>query len=149
MRSAAPHLGRGRLRPRQGDARLSGRRRLRANPARPAFIVAPAALQAAFKLYLQGSIRFRVKFLDVFARGPPVTTHRIDTVVTPGKPDQDMEILGVFLLKGGQIPEWTDHTVGRGARPAAAIRAPGKRAAPAGERRRHYDWLRSNDTALS
>jgi limonene-1,2-epoxide hydrolase len=76
------------------------------------FVVGPAATAAAFKPYLQHGERFKVKFLDVFARGPLVTTHRIDTVVTPGKPDQNMEIFGVFLLKDGKIQEWNDYIVG-------------------------------------
>jgi limonene-1,2-epoxide hydrolase len=76
------------------------------------FVTGPAAVAAAFKPYLQHGERFKVKFLDVFARGPLVTTHRVDTVVTPGKPDQTMEVLGVFLLKDGKIQEWTDFIVG-------------------------------------
>ena len=76
------------------------------------FVTGPAAVAASFKPYLQHGERFKVKFLDTFARGPLVTTHRIDTVVAPGKPDQAMEIFGYFLLKGGKIQEWTDFIVG-------------------------------------
>ena len=76
------------------------------------FVTGPAAVAAAFKPYLQHGERFKVKFLDVFARGPLVTTHRIDTQVAPGKPDVKMEVLGVFLLKDGKIQEWTDYLVG-------------------------------------
>jgi limonene-1,2-epoxide hydrolase len=84
------------------------------------FIQGPTALAEAFKPYLAHGERFRVKFLDVFARGPLVTTHRIDTVVTPGKPDQNVEVLGVFLLKDGKLAaiecarvEWAPDDQGR------------------------------------
>jgi limonene-1,2-epoxide hydrolase len=76
------------------------------------FITGPAAAAAAFKPYLAHGERFPVQFLDVFARGPLVTTHRIDTLVAPGKADVKMEVLGVFLLKDGKIQEWTDYLVG-------------------------------------
>ena len=76
------------------------------------FIVGPAAVAAAFKPYLKNGERFRVRYLDEFARGPVVTNHRVDTVLTPGKPDKDMEVLGVFLLKDGKIQEWTDYILG-------------------------------------
>jgi len=76
------------------------------------FIVGPTAAAAAFKPFLKNGERFRVKHLDEFARGPLVANHRIDTVVTPGKPDKDMEVFGVFLLKDGKIQEWTDYILG-------------------------------------
>ena len=71
----------------------------------------PAAVAASFKPFLKNGERYPVKFLDVFARGPLVATHRIDTVLTPGKPDQSMEVYGVFLLKDGKIQEWSDYLV--------------------------------------
>jgi limonene-1,2-epoxide hydrolase len=76
------------------------------------FTVGPAAVAAAFKPYIQHGERFPVKYLSVFARGPLVITHRIDTVVTPGKPDLKMEVVGVFLLANGKIKEWIDYIVG-------------------------------------
>jgi limonene-1,2-epoxide hydrolase len=69
----------------------------------------PAAVASSFKPFLKNGERYPVKFLDVFARGPLVATHRIDTVVTPGKPDQTMEVFGVFLVKNGKIQEWSDY----------------------------------------
>jgi limonene-1,2-epoxide hydrolase len=76
------------------------------------FVVGPAAAAAAFRPFLQHGERFKVQFLDVFARGPLVTTHRIDTQVTPGKPDVRMEVVGFFLMKDGKIQEWSDFLVG-------------------------------------
>lgn len=75
------------------------------------FVVGPAAVAAAFKPFLTHGERFAVKFLSVFARGPLVVTQRIDTQITPGQPDKAMEVVGVFLLRGGQIQEWTDYIV--------------------------------------
>jgi limonene-1,2-epoxide hydrolase len=73
------------------------------------FVVGPAAIGAAFKPFLQHGERFQVKFLDVYAKGPLVVTHRIDTQVAPGQADKDMEMVGVFLVRGGRIKEWTDY----------------------------------------
>ena len=42
------------------------------------------------------------------ASGAVVVTSRVDTVKTPGKPDQVYKIAGVFIVKGGKITEWTD-----------------------------------------
>lgn len=73
------------------------------------FVVGPAAIGAAFKPFLQHGERFQVKFLDVYAKGPLVVTHRIDTQVAPGQADKDIEMVGVFLVRGGRIKEWTDY----------------------------------------
>lgn len=76
------------------------------------WVTGPTAVAASFKPFLKNGERYPVKFLDVFARGPLVTNHRIDTVLTPGKPDKAMEVVGVFLLKDGKIQEWADYLVG-------------------------------------
>jgi limonene-1,2-epoxide hydrolase len=73
--------------------------------------IGPAAAAAAFKPYLTHGERYKVKFLSVYAKGPIVVTHRIDTTVTPGKPDQKSQVVGVFYLDKGKIKEWTDYVV--------------------------------------
>jgi limonene-1,2-epoxide hydrolase len=75
------------------------------------FVVGPAAIAGAFKPYLQKGERFNVQFLQVFARGPLVVTHRIDTQVAPGQADKPMEVVGVFLVRDGKIREWTDYLI--------------------------------------
>ena len=75
------------------------------------FVVGPAAIAATFKPFLQHGERFAVKFLSVFARGPLVVTHRIDTQVARGQADKTMEVVGVFLVRGGRIKEWTDYLI--------------------------------------
>lgn len=75
------------------------------------FVVGPAAIGAAFKPFLTHGERFTVKFLSVFAKGPLVVTHRIDTQVQAGQPDKAMEVVGVFLVREGRIREWTDYLV--------------------------------------
>lgn len=75
------------------------------------FVVGPAAIGAAFKPFLQHGERFKVRYLDVFARGPVVVAHRIDTQVAPGQADKSMEMVGVFLVRDGRIKEWTDYLV--------------------------------------
>jgi limonene-1,2-epoxide hydrolase len=75
------------------------------------FVVGPAAVAAAFKPFIKNGERFKVKFLATFATGPIVVTHRIDTQVLAGKPVQTFEVVGVFLIKGRKIKEWTDYLV--------------------------------------
>lgn len=75
------------------------------------FVVGPAAIAAAFKPFLTHGERFSVKFLSVFAKGPLVVTHRIDTQVQAGQPDKPMEVVGVFLVNQGRIKEWTDYLI--------------------------------------
>lgn len=75
------------------------------------FVTGPAAAAAAFKAFMPNGERVKVKYLSTLARGPLVVTQRIDTMLTPGKPDQDFEVVGVFLLKDGKIREWTDYVV--------------------------------------
>jgi limonene-1,2-epoxide hydrolase len=73
------------------------------------FLSGPNAVAAAFKSYMPHGERVKVKFLFTYAKKPLVVTHRIDSVITPGKPDQNFEVVGVFLLKDGKIKEWTDY----------------------------------------
>ena len=75
------------------------------------FVVGPAAIAGAFKPFLTHGERFTVKFLSVFAKGPLVVTHRIDTQVQAGQPDKPMEVVGVFLVREGRIHEWTDYLI--------------------------------------
>jgi limonene-1,2-epoxide hydrolase len=48
----------------------------------------------------------------VFQRGDFVMTSRIDTEITPGKPNREWQVVGVFVVKDGKIREWTDFNVG-------------------------------------
>jgi limonene-1,2-epoxide hydrolase len=72
-------------------------------------IVGPAAVNAAFKAFMGHGETIDVKILSTFAEGPVVTNIRIDTLKTPGKPDQAFKVVGVFVVKKGKIKEWTDY----------------------------------------
>jgi limonene-1,2-epoxide hydrolase len=74
------------------------------------FASGPAAAATIFKSYMSSGERIDVKFLSTYAKGPIVVTHRIDTVMIPGKPDQPFHVVGVFFVKDGKIKEWTDYT---------------------------------------
>jgi limonene-1,2-epoxide hydrolase len=76
------------------------------------FVVGPAAAAAAMKPYFSHGEQVRVKFLSTFVRGPVVVTHRIDTMVAPGKPDQSFEMVGVFMVRDAKIKEWSDYYAG-------------------------------------
>jgi limonene-1,2-epoxide hydrolase len=58
---------------------------------------------------LQPGQTVKVAYHEVIARHPVVVTRRTDTLVTPGKPDQTYEIVGVFVVKDKKIVEWTDY----------------------------------------
>jgi limonene-1,2-epoxide hydrolase len=72
-------------------------------------IVGPAAVAAAFKAFMGHGEKINVKFLSNVAHGPVVVNTRIDTMTTPGKPDQAFKVVGVFVVKGGKIKEWADY----------------------------------------
>src|SRR4051812_49240599 len=57
-------------------------------------IVGPVAVAAAFKGFMTGGVKITVKFLSNEARGPVVVNRRIDTLITPGKPDQPFKVVG-------------------------------------------------------
>ncbi len=72
-------------------------------------VIGPAATAAAFKGFMGHGETIAVKILSSFAEGPVVTNIRIDTLKTPGKPDQSFKVVGVFVVKKGKIKEWTDY----------------------------------------
>lgn len=73
------------------------------------FAHGPDAVAAQARVLMPlGTERMRVKTLSTYAVGPMVVNHRIDTFIIPGKPDSDWEMLGVFLVEGSKIKEWTD-----------------------------------------
>jgi limonene-1,2-epoxide hydrolase len=86
---------------------LSDKAVLRMEEDKPA-VVGPKAFLDAIKPYLAQGQHFSIRYLEIFARGPVVVTHRIDTVSAQGKPDAPYEIVGVFVVKDGKIVEWTD-----------------------------------------
>lgn len=72
-------------------------------------VIGPAAAATAMKSFSVSGQSIDVKILEAFAKGPVVVNSRIDTVKAPGKPDQVYKIVGVFVVKGGKIAEWTDY----------------------------------------
>jgi limonene-1,2-epoxide hydrolase len=72
-------------------------------------VVGPAAVAAAFKGFMGHGETLSVKILSSFAKGPVVVNTRIDTLKTPGKPDQAFKVVGVFIVKKGKIKEWSDY----------------------------------------
>jgi limonene-1,2-epoxide hydrolase len=72
-------------------------------------VIGPAAVAAAFKGFMAHGETISVKILASHAEGPIVVNRRIDTMKTPGKPDQSFKVVGVFTIKGGKIKEWTDY----------------------------------------
>jgi limonene-1,2-epoxide hydrolase len=56
--------------------------------------------------YLAGSsIEFLVQ--ESYVKGPLVINRRVDTITSP-KGKQDIQVVGVFFLRGGKIKEWLD-----------------------------------------
>ena len=65
----------------------------------------------AWKGYFQTGQGISVEIKDTYAKGPVVVTNRIDTLTSKDKPDQPFPVVGVFVVKGGKIVEWTDYLV--------------------------------------
>jgi limonene-1,2-epoxide hydrolase len=74
-------------------------------------VIGPAAAAAAMKSFSVPGQVIKIEILESFAKGPVVVNSRIDTIQTPGKPDQVYKIAGVFVVKQGKIAEWTDYLV--------------------------------------
>jgi len=72
-------------------------------------VVGRAAIAQAFKGFMTPDVTLEVETLETMTRGPIVMNKRIDTMKTAGKPDQVFPVVGVFLVKDGQILEWTDY----------------------------------------
>ena len=72
-------------------------------------VIGPAAYAAGFKSFISDGSRIKVKILQTFAKGPVVVNSRVDTVVAPGKPDQVIKVVGVFVVKDDKIKEWDDY----------------------------------------
>lgn len=82
--------------------------KLRLEEDKPA-VIGPNGYISAIKPFESGGSSFSAQILATFAKGPVVVTSRIDTVKTPGKPDQQVKVVGVFVVKHGKIEEWTDY----------------------------------------
>ena len=72
-------------------------------------VVGPAAIAAAFKSFMTPGMTLTVETLSTTVHGPVVLNKRIDTIKTPGKPDQVFPVVGVFVVKEGKIDEWADY----------------------------------------
>jgi limonene-1,2-epoxide hydrolase len=72
-------------------------------------VVGPGPVAAAFKGFMTPGVSISVEIHSTMAEGPVVTNIRTDTLKTKGKPDQAFKVVGVFVVKGGKIKEWTDY----------------------------------------
>ena len=72
-------------------------------------IVGRTAIGAAFKGFMTPGVTLTVETLQTTVHGPVVMNKRIDTLKTVGKPDQVFPVVGVFVVKNGQITEWVDY----------------------------------------
>ena len=71
-------------------------------------LVGPAAVAAGFKSFTGDGSRVKVKILQTFAKGPVVVISRVDTLTSPGKPEQSRKGGGGCSGKNGKIKGWTD-----------------------------------------
>ena len=72
-------------------------------------IVGPKAVAEAFKAFMTPGMTLTIETLSTTVYGPVVINKRIDILKTPDKPDQVFPLVGVFVVKGGKIDEWTDY----------------------------------------
>ena len=72
-------------------------------------VIGRVAVAAAFKTFMTPGMTLDVDTLSTTAHGPVVLNKRIDTLKTPGKPEQVFPVVGVFVVKNGKIEEWADY----------------------------------------
>jgi limonene-1,2-epoxide hydrolase len=72
-------------------------------------VVGRANVGAAFKSFMTPGVTLTVKTISTTVHGPVVLNKRVDTMKTPGKPDQPFPVAGVFIVKDGKIVEWADY----------------------------------------
>jgi limonene-1,2-epoxide hydrolase len=87
---------------------LSEQASVRMEEDKPAIVGRKGFIDGA-KLYVAQGQHFSVRFVEIFARGPVVVTHRIDTVGAAGKADVPYDVVGVFVVKDGKIVQWDDY----------------------------------------
>ncbi len=62
-----------------------------------------------FQTFLSNGERYDLKILETFARGPVVVNSRIDSTVKGKHTTHPTPVVGVFVIKGGKIKEWSDY----------------------------------------
>jgi len=72
-------------------------------------VVGPKATLDELKKLMGPQDKVEVITHHTFAKGPVVMNLRTDILKAPGKPDQSFKVVGVFIVKGGKIVEWTDY----------------------------------------
>ena len=77
------------------------------------------AMRRVFQPWIESSHRITYRVLETFARGPVVINHRIDIYHSETNP-LTWEGIGVFLVEGDKLREWSDYTISidRGPTPA-------------------------------
>lgn len=69
-----------------------------------------AALIESLKKGAASDLRWDIKIVNSYARGPIVAVSRVETGRQPGKPDRNLPIVvGLFIFKDGKISEWYDY----------------------------------------
>jgi len=69
------------------------------------------AAAASAKASMPDGSRAIIKIYQLFAKGPMVACHRLDTIRIPGKPDTLFNTAGVAFVKEGRIVEYADYII--------------------------------------
>lgn len=71
-------------------------------------VVGRKAIADVFKSFMKPGVTLKVETFETSSRGPVVVNRRVDTMTTPEKGAEVFPVVGVFVVKGGKIVEWTD-----------------------------------------
>jgi limonene-1,2-epoxide hydrolase len=69
------------------------------------------AAAAAAKASMPAGSRALIRIDSLYAQGPMVACHRLDTIRVPGKADTLFDTAGVSFLKDGKIVEYADYII--------------------------------------
>lgn len=92
----------------KAGAVLSDKVSVRLEEGKPA-IRGRLAYIAAMKKQTAHGEKLTAKIQSSYAAGPVVVARRIDTLTVPGEKPQIYKLVGVFIVEGGKITEWSDY----------------------------------------
>ena len=74
-------------------------------------VIGPKQAALQLKPFFTKGSSLPIKIVDMFAKGPVVSTSRIDTMKAPGKPDEVFNVAGVHVIKDGKLVEYSDWVI--------------------------------------
>jgi limonene-1,2-epoxide hydrolase len=65
-----------------------------------------------YKTLVRKNVRYDLRVLESFARGPVVAHYRIDHALTDSKPGRGLKLVAIFYMKDKRIQDWREYIIG-------------------------------------